>query len=558
MTSKDPPLIRLRDAIFDHAPRGLSTFAFLLGAAALISAAVPGPIKPERIDTDSFLNEAPAFALAIGGLFLTVLSLGLTRRIRAAWLLTTLVTIHGILATAFFRPRLYELIAYLALFGVLMIARKSFYRRSSLMTKMLPRVWIVASILVLTLASFVALLIVSHKTGFADASFTDLVMDPDLGVAGRPILVAAVFLALTVLYFGVASPARMRMQLADSEDYARVSNLLQTSDFPRPDNILAFTGDKSIFYGPDGCAAISYSTYAGSSIAMGPPIGSRSAWKETLQSFRTEMEKAGFRPAFYSVPPDLLPDLHDLDYRFEKVGENAILDLPTFSLSGRKREVIRRSRRKLAERAGATFEVSIPPHKSATLARLQSVSDLWLAENGGHEKSFSLGRFDAEYLNRCPVGIVKIGGHTVAFGSLMTTPDRRWAGIDLMRYDPEHAITNTMDFLLVELILWAKDFEYQKFDLAMAPLSGLAGEDASPFIAQIGSFVFEKGERFYNFQGLRRFKQKFNPDWEPRYIAAPGYWTLPILLAQVAFLTNRDASKSTLDEAQSEAQEVNS
>ena len=200
---------------------------------------------------------------------------------------------------------------------------------------MLPRLWIVASMLVLAIASFVALLIVSHKTGFADASFLDLVTDPDLGVAGRPILVAAVFLALIILYFGVASPARKRMQLADGEDFAKVSHLLHNSDFARPDNLLAFIGDKSIFYGPDERAAISYSTHSGSCIAMGPPIGPRAAWKDTMQSFRAEMEKAGFRPAFYSVPPDLLPDLHALDYRFEKVGENAILDLPIFSLSGR-------------------------------------------------------------------------------------------------------------------------------------------------------------------------------------------------------------------------------
>lgn len=519
-------------------------FAFLLGAAALISAAVPGSIKTETATSHNLLSEAPAFALAIGGLFLTVLSLGLSRRIHAAWLLTMIVTLHGVFATSLFRPRPYEFIAYLALFGVLVIARKSFYRRSSLISKMLPRIWIVSSILVLAIASFVALLFVSHKSGFTDASFLDLVTDPNLGVAGRPILIAAILLALTVLYFAVASPARARVQLASSEDYSNVATLLQQSDFARPDNILAFTGDKSIFYGPDERAAISYSTYAGSSIVMGPPIGARAAWKETLQNFRTEMERAGFRPAFYSVPPDLLPDLHDLGYRFEKVGENAILDLPTFSLSGRKREVIRRSRRKLAERAGATFEVSMPPHKAATIESLRAISDLWLAENGGHEKSFSLGRFDVGYLDRCPIGIVKLSGRTVAFGSLMTTPDKRWAGIDLMRYDPEHAVTNTMDFLLVELVLWAKEFEYQKFDLAMAPLSGLAETETSPLIAQVGSFVFENGERFYNFRGLRRFKQKFNPDWEPRYIAAPGYWTLPILLAQVAFLTNRNASKS--------------
>ena len=222
----------------------------------MISAAIPGPIKADSVKPHSLLSETPAFALALGGLFLTVLSLGLSRRIHAAWVLTTLVTVHGILATALFGPRPHEFIAYLALFGVLLIARKSFYRRSSLLTKMLPRLWIVTSVLVLAIASFVALLVVSHQQGFAEASFLDLVFDPNLGVAGRPILVAGIFLALTVLYFSVASPARTRMQLADGEDFEKISQLLQNADFARPDNILAFTGDKSIFYGPDDRAAI--------------------------------------------------------------------------------------------------------------------------------------------------------------------------------------------------------------------------------------------------------------------------------------------------------------
>ncbi|MEO0608644.1 MAG: phosphatidylglycerol lysyltransferase domain-containing protein, partial [Pseudomonadota bacterium] len=380
-----------------------------------------------------------------------------------------------------------------------------------------------------------------HRQQVGAASFMDLILDPDLGVAGRPILMAAVGFALTILYYGVASPVRQRAQLAGGDDFRNISQWLLASDQPRPDNILAYTGDKSIFYGPDGRAGLAYANYGGSSIAMGPPIGPRSAWKETLERFRTDMEQAGIRPALYSVPPDLLPDLHDLNFRYEKIGENATLDLATFTLSGRKREVIRRARRKLAERAGAMFEISLPPHKSAILADLRAVSDLWLGANGGREKSFSLGRFDPHYLAHCPIGIVHLGGKTVAFGSLMVTPDKSWVGIDLMRYDPERAITNTMDFLLVELILWAKAEDYRKFDLAMAPLSGMTDQEAAPLFAQVGQFVFENAERFYNFQGLRRFKQKFNPDWEPRYIAAPGYWTLPILLAQVAFLTNRDA-----------------
>jgi lysylphosphatidylglycerol synthetase-like protein (DUF2156 family) len=165
-----------------------------------------------------------------------------------------------------------------------------------------------------------------------------------------------------------------------------------------------------------------------------------------------------------------------------------------------------------------------------------------LAANGTHEKAFSLGKFDPAFLSQCPIGIVALNGETVAFGSLLITPDKSWAGIDLMRYAPEKAVTNTMDFLLVELIQWARQEGYQAFDLAMAPLSGLIDAEYVPLFARIGHFIFEKGERFYNFKGLRRFKQKFDPRWEPRYIAAPKYWQLPIALAHAARLTNKAAS----------------
>jgi phosphatidylglycerol lysyltransferase len=33
--------------------------------------------------------------------------------------------------------------------------------------------------------------------------------------------------------------------------------------------------------------------------------------------------------------------------------------------------------------------------------------------------------------------------------------------------------------------------------------------------------VTRYGEMFYSFEGLRKYKEKFNPVWRPRYLAAP-------------------------------------
>jgi len=539
MTEANPSaLTRLSNRLFEQGPRIAALVTFIAGSLALISASIPAEPTENLTPVKRLIAEAPVIALAFGGLSLMALSLGLVRRLKTAWILALIAGLHGVVATLVLRPRPLEFALYLGLVAILIATRTSFYRRSSLQNMKFTRIWFLGAFLAVAIAGFFSLLWISHQKGFVEASFVDLIIDPALGTAGRPVALALLALVLGAFYFAVASPLRTRPPAPSNSDFERLTGIFAESDAARPDNVLAFSGDKSLFYGPDGKTALAYAETSGVRIAMGPPLGPRTQWRATLEAFRKEAEQDTVRPAIYAAPPDLLPDLIDLSFNVEKIGENAVLDLPSFTLSGRKREVIRRSRRKLAERSGATFRIALPPHNASLLDKLKPASDAWLEANGTKEKSFSLGRFDDDFLNRCPIGIVEINGTVAAFGTLLTTPDKSWAGIDLMRYDPEVAVTNTMDFLLVELILWAKVEEYQKFDLAMAPLSGLVQAEFAPLFAHIGNFIYERGERIYNFRGLRRFKQKFDPVWEPRYIAAPGYWSLPIVLAHAARLTN--------------------
>jgi phosphatidylglycerol lysyltransferase len=53
---------------------------------------------------------------------------------------------------------------------------------------------------------------------------------------------------------------------------------------------------------------------------------------------------------------------------------------------------------------------------------------------------------------------------------------------------------------------------------------------------RVGVFIYRHGEHFYNFQGLRRYKEKFDPVWEPRYLAFPGTFLLPRVLTNLASL----------------------
>jgi phosphatidylglycerol lysyltransferase len=70
----------------------------------------------------------------------------------------------------------------------------------------------------------------------------------------------------------------------------------------------------------------------------------------------------------------------------------------------------------------------------------------------------------------------------------------------------------------------------------MAPLSGLERHPLAPTWHRVGNLIFRYGEHFYNFSGLRRYKAKFLPDWQPRYLASPGGRALPRVLIDVSTL----------------------
>jgi phosphatidylglycerol lysyltransferase len=93
-----------------------------------------------------------------------------------------------------------------------------------------------------------------------------------------------------------------------------------------------------------------------------------------------------------------------------------------------------------------------------------------------------------------------------------------------------------MDFLFAKLLLRLQGEGYQRFGLGMAPLSGMAEHALAPRWHRVGRLLFTHGENFYNFQGLRAFKEKFAPEWEARYLVAPGGITPLFVLADVAAL----------------------
>jgi phosphatidylglycerol lysyltransferase len=171
----------------------------------------------------------------------------------------------------------------------------------------------------------------------------------------------------------------------------------------------------------------------------------------------------------------------------------------------------------------------------AILEQLAAVSREWMTTKSVREKGFSIGRFDPDYIANFPVAVVRLEDRIIAFANVWATGDRRELSIDLMRHVND-APNSIMEYLFLELMLWGKEQGYDRFDLGLAPLAGLERRRLAPLWTQAGAFLFRYGEHFYNFQGLLRFKAKFDPVWEPRYLAAPGGFALPRVLRDVSLL----------------------
>jgi phosphatidylglycerol lysyltransferase len=180
------------------------------------------------------------------------------------------------------------------------------------------------------------------------------------------------------------------------------------------------------------------------------------------------------------------------------------------------------------------------------LPALRSVSDLWLGGKSGREMGFSIGRFDRDYLAHFDLAVLWQDGRIVAFANLWKTVSREELSVDLMRHLPD-AANGVMDFLFVRLMQWGKAEGYQRFNLGMAPLSGLSGQRLAPVWSRLGHAIYGHAGHFYGFSGLRAYKAKFRPQWRPRYIAGPpGLAALRALIDLVALVGGRPARRRYL------------
>ena len=523
-------------------PTAIGTSTFLGGVILLFSGATPPAHGRMSTLTEVLplgLVEFSHFIASIVGVGLLILGWALRRRLDAAWGLTVTLLGIGIVSSLLKGLDYEEAAALTAVLLVILPARSAFYRKTALTSEPLAPGWIAGIVAVVGASVWVGLFAFRH-VDYSSEMWWEFAAH---GNAPR-FLRASAGVVGAVMLFGVSRLLRHATytpQAPTPADIAKAATIVHSVKGGTAS--LALLGDKSMLYDADGTAFVMYGVAGRSWIAMGDPVGPHDAGTDAAWRFKLEADAHGAWPVFYQVGADRLPLYIDLGLTLLKLGEEAFVPLPDFSLSGADRSWMRRSL-KDAEKAGMTFDVVPASDVPALLPTVRAISDEWLGTKSAREKGFSLGRFDDAYLNHFPMALVRApspaGPAIVAFANLSCGARGGEIAPDLMRRS-NHAPRGVMDFLFIHLLLWGKAQGYAMANLGMAPLAGLASPtlarpELAPLWSRAGAFVYGRGEQFYNFQGLRAFKQKFSPTWMPRYLASPGGFALPRVLANVTTL----------------------
>lgn len=300
-------------------------------------------------------------------------------------------------------------------------------------------------------------------------------------------------------------------------DDVRATKLLNTYG-GNTDSQLLFLRDKEMYIyknsDNEDTVLLQFRTYNNKCIVMGDPSGKKEDFSLAIEQFIKETDLLGYLPVFYEASEDMVMLLHEFGYDFIKMGEEAHVDLPSFTLSGKKRKAERAIMNRFAKEE-YQFKVIQPPFSTEIMEELKSVSDEWLGTR--KEKGFSLGFFLEDYLEKAPIAVVyDQENKLIAFANIMPTYTKEEGTIDLMRYSKK-APSGVMDFLFISLFAYMQEQEIEYFNLGMAPLSNVGTSRKSFIQERIAYLVFEFGSHFYSFQGLRSYKDKYATSWVSRY-----------------------------------------
>jgi len=485
------------------------------------------------------------FVLLMVGLLLVETATGLWHGKRFAWIITLGASIASALAHPFLHVDIWGTGASLALAGALVGARPEFPARSDPPTATRGAAFLVAGFAIVFIYGMLGFYFLDREfkqpISFADA-LKDTVRllfivpqtaaEPTTRYGARFVdSVRLGFLFMMVLgVWQLLRPVIYRARTSHVER-ERVAALLQRHG----DSSIAFFAllpDKAYFFSRGGKAVLAHKVVGSTAVVMGDPIGDKREFPELIGSFQEHCELNDWAYAFHQVTPRYLELYTQHGLQALKIGEEGIVQVQDFTLAGHATKHLR-STMNYFERDGYRAELLRPPHRPAMLRRLREISDEWLAQGDRRERGFTLGYFDEAMLQECEILAVRASdGTIVAFANIIPSYRLPQGNFDMLRYGPEPK--RVADFLYVSLINYFRERGFSGMNIGLAPFSGLRGEGPMSPAERAMDLLYRHGGFLFRYRGLREFKEKFLPVWEPRYLVYSSDVQLPGIALAVA------------------------
>lgn len=507
----------------------VKSFAALIlfaGLLLIISASLPEEHARFEIINHTFSQGFIKFSKlsAMGvGLLLLILSKGLWDKVRAAYSITLLALVTGSILALLKGLNIELAIILIVIAFILAPAKAIFYRMGS-------KVQLRRILYYFIFLSIISICYISIYNYFTVASL-HLLLNSNFTLSWLDSFIFILFITTGAILLTVLSVQRSNFRYPTDEDLKNLNAFLTKYEGNSMTHLL-FLKDKCLFYAVDDKVLIAYRPYKDKLMVLGDPIGDPKHFKEAINAFRLFADQYDMVPIFYEINESMLPIYHENGFKFLKLGEEAIVDLRDFTFAGKKGAPLRTIKNKM-NRGELTFQLLQPPLTKDVMAKLREISELWLEDR--HEKEFSLGSFKEDYINLAPVGIIKVEDEIVGFATLMPLYTTHTISIDLMRIIPNPP-NGAMDALFIGLLEWAIEQGYTYFILGKAPLSNVGVSQFSTTKEKLAKYIYTYGNKIYSFKGLRKYKEKFHPEWRSVYLAYPKGTHLPNALIQLTKL----------------------
>ena len=272
----------------------------------------------------------------------------------------------------------------------------------------------------------------------------------------------------------------------------------------------------------DGEPRLGFRIAAGAAVALGPPTGPPDTAPSVLGGFRDWCRRRGLRAVVCGLPAELADAARDAGFGLTPAGGEAIIDPRRVEPRGRQWREVRAALNRARAR-GLRFRWMTPEERAIRRHETGAVSEAWLRGKRPPELRFAFGGAGALLDPDARAAAAEDAEGRMA-GFITWVPAGDGWMLELLRYRPG-VMAGLADYLTASSLLAFRDEDCPYASLSGAPLTNLTA--CAPWTNAALAALRHAARPLYNADGLRRFKQKFNPAWTPLYLAHTGRFGLP-------------------------------